>query len=71
MMDIIVTGILAGVMAAGTIILVVSWYQVNKAIKEYRECEEKFSKAEKEFEVALQEYERYLNEAGDEQDTDR
>ena len=70
-MDIIVAGVLTGVMAVGIIIIVVSWYQVNKAIKEYIKYEEKFSKSEKEFEKALREYERYVNEAGDEQNTDR
>ena len=62
----VVEYMLAGVMTVGTIIMVVCWYQVNKAIKEYRECEENFSRNEKEFEKALQEYERLLNEAGDE-----
>lgn len=70
-MDIIVAGILIGVMAVGIIVIVVSWYQVNKAIKEYRKCEEEFAKTEKDFEKTLQEYERYVNEAGDEQNTDR
>ena len=70
-MDIIVTWVLIGVMAVGTIIMVVSWYQINKAIKEYIKCEEKFAKAEKDFEKALREYERYVNETGDEQNTDR
>ena len=70
-MDIVVTGALIGVMIVGTIIMVVSWYQINKSINEYIKCEEKFSKSEKEFEKALREYERYVNEAGDEQNTDR
>ena len=70
-MDIIVTWALIGVMAVGIIIMVVSWYQINKAINEYIKCEEKFSKSEKEFEKALREYARYANETRDEQNTDR
>ena len=70
-MDIIITYILSGVMTAEIIVMVISWYQVNKAIKEYRKYEEEFTKAEKDFEKALREYERYVNETGDEQNTDR
>lgn len=70
-MDIIITYILYGVMAAGIVVMVIFWYQINKAINEYIKCEEEFSKSEKEFEKALREYERYVNETGDEQNTDR
>ena len=70
-MDIVVAGTLIGVMAIGTIIMIVSWYQINKALKEYKKYEEEFSKSEKEFKKALREYERYVNETGDEQNTDR
>ena len=67
----VITYVPVGVMTTGIVVMVVSWYQINKAIKEYIKCEEEFSKSEKEFEKALQEYERYVNETVDEQNTDR
>ena len=61
----VITYVLVGVMTTGIVVMVVSWYQINKALKEYKKYEEEFSKSEKEFKKALREYERYVNEAGD------